>query len=134
MAMETSTANPSIVEVPNVFSLSGEGISVTYTTTSIDGRPTLTWHDRTTQRSFRGESIVAEPTKIGSLVTVILGESREQGSSTFSVLIPLVNLVGSHHVSTVGITTVNRSAGGPLGQVSTYQVVHLYGTADQVQF
>lgn len=64
----------------------------------------------------------------------------DAGSTTFSVLIPIVHLSSknpSAPVQTDGITTVQRFSISPaldLGQIQTYHVTKLNGSASLVAF
>ena len=75
----------------NNFSLSGRGIHVDYSSTSINGQPRLTYHDHLRNLSFAGADIrTVEAPDIGMIVSVTLAITVDVGSTTFSVLIPNV--------------------------------------------
>ncbi|QEL14594.1 hypothetical protein [Limnoglobus roseus] len=126
--------------VPNVYHLHGGGIHVTYSTTSISGQPLFSYHDTHGSHNFMGDQITVEKTSIGNLVTVVLRLTPDAGSTSFSVLIPIVNLTGPTHpspVQTEGITTIHRFSINPAllhGQIELYHVTPLHGTANQVPF
>jgi hypothetical protein len=129
---------PEIV-TPNLFHLSGDHIHVTYSTTSIDGRPTLSYQDAHIGKSFRGDEIRVVECDVGSLVSVTLRLTVDAGSTTFSVLIPRVRMDQgtSSHVRTYGITTLHRFSIVPQllhGQLDNYRTVALHGTAQFVLF
>jgi hypothetical protein len=122
---------------PNHYELSGDGISVIYSTTSFGGRPMLSYHDKSQSRSFVGDQIRTVDTEIGTLVTVTLFLTPDSGSTTFTLLIPEVNLRASDSapISTYGITTLHRLTliGPPLqGQTELYTMDALQGTASFV--
>ena len=79
-------------------------------------------------------------TSIGSLVTVVVRMTVDTGSTTFTVLIPTVNLTAPDHpspIETVGITTVHRFSILPIfnqGQTELYSVTLLSGSASHLEF
>jgi hypothetical protein len=138
-AAATPVVNPPAPKQPNLYELSGEGIHITYSTTSFAGPPLFTYQDATQSKQFMGDQIRTVETEIGTLVTVTTFLSVDSGSTSFTVLIPHVNLRSSDSVSiyTDGIATVHRLriVGPPLqGQTETYTVYALSGTASFVLF
>lgn len=124
---------------PNLYVLSGGGIHVTYSTSGIAGQPHFTYQDALQVKSFTGNQITTLQTSIGKLVTVTIHLTVDSGSTTFSVLLPNVNLpdglFGSANISAEGITTVHRfSIFHILGQTEFYTVVPMQGTASHVLF
>jgi hypothetical protein len=126
---------------PNVYVLFGSGLSVTYTTTSLGGPPQFTYHSLPLTHTFAGDEIKAEPSDaLGTLVSVTLALSPDTGSTTFTLLVPHVNLLSesdSVPVVTQGITTQHRFS--PVtatlhGQLDTYMVMTLTGTASFFKF
>src|SRR3974390_1235560 len=131
--------NPPVVKQPNRYELSGEGIHITYSTTSFGGVPLFTYQDAFQSKQFTGSQIRTVLTEIGTLVTVTIFLTVDSGSTTFTVLIPTVNLrsTDSVAISTEGITTVHRFmvVGPPLqGQTELYTIYPLRGTASFVVF
>jgi hypothetical protein len=135
---QAAAAVQSVVNQPNLFELSGGGIEVTYSTTSFDGKARFDYHDAQQSKAFVGDQIRTLQTEIGTLVSVTIRMTVDAGSTTFSVLIPTVNLRVANfaHVSTIGITTLHKLSivGGLQGQTETYTVVPLHGTGSFVQF
>lgn len=124
---------------PNQFQLSGHGLSLEYTTTGIDGQPHFSYHDHSFTKSFSGNEISTEDTALGSLVSVRLMLTIDAGSTTFTLLIPRINLNPGEtvHVRTEGILTIHRlSIVQSLnhGQRDHYTVKALRGTAQNVVF
>ena len=95
---------------PTMYELHGDGIHVTYATTSFSGKPLLTYHDAFQLKNFSGDQINALQTEIGTLVTVVLHLTVDSGSTTFSLLIPNVILPPSNvaSISAEGITTMQK--------------------------
>jgi hypothetical protein len=123
-----------------MYQLHGGGIHVTYSTTSISGKPLFNYQDANGAQSFSGDQINVTPTPIGSLVTVTIRRTVDSGSTSFSVLVPNVNLPGVDQavpIQTEGITTIHRFSIVPAfnrGQTELYSVTALYGTAAHLVF
>ena len=120
---------------PNLFELSGNGIHVTYSTTSLTGRPLFNYHDAFQVKNFSGDEIQTAETILGKLVTVFLIRTVDSGSTTFTLLVPSVNLPSSNsaNIITEGITTLHKFRIPPLqGQTELYNVHRLHGTASFV--
>ena len=126
------------IEAPNLFSLSGGGVTVSLALGGFDGKPHFSYQDSHQSLSFSGDEITLEETALDTLASVTLVRTADFGDTTFTLLVPRINLLGatSHVIHTVGITTVHRTtiAGLGHGQLTTYHVTRLYGSAAQVQF
>lgn len=121
---------------PNLYHLSGDGIHVSYATETFVGEPQLTYQDAHQTKHFIGDQIKVEPSRAGTLVTVVLEMTPDRGPTTFTLLVPRVTLgvSPSAPVNTIGIVTVHRLwlGGIPNGQDDLYTVHKLQGTASQV--
>jgi len=129
---------------PNLWSLSGGGIHVRFWTFTLgpirqgDEPPHLTYHDSHRTLSFHGNEIrILNVPDLGTVVSVTIVLTVDTGSTTFTVLLPRVNIssqgpLTSVSVSTEGITTVHA---GPFlppfghAQEEFYTVTPLMGTA-----
>jgi hypothetical protein len=141
-ATQPSPAQQQTVQLgtPDLYQLHGDGISVTYHPVFVGGLPALTYQDAQRTLSFRGNEIRrVDVPDLGTIVSVTLVMTVDTGSTTFSLLVPPVNLPNhtgaSTHISTVGITTVHRRSPVPaanLGQRAVYTVTHLHGSASLV--
>lgn len=133
-----SDTNALPIESPNLFTLSGGGLTVSLALSGIDGRPHFSYQDTHLSQSYSGEEITLEETALDTLASVTLVRTIDFGDTTFTLLVPRVNLLGaaSHVIHTVGITTMHRTtiAGLGHGQLTTYHTTRLYGSAAQVQF
>jgi hypothetical protein len=130
---------PTQTVTPNLFQLTGSHLHLTYTTTSIDGKPTLTYQDAHHGKSFRGDEIRAVECDLGTLVSVTLRMTVDAGSTSLSLLIPRMRINQGEHVAvhTDCVTTVHRFSIAPQllhGQLDTYSVTALHGTAQSVVF
>ena len=119
---------------PNLYELNGKHLHIIYSTSSIDGRPHLTYQDAHQTLTFKGDDIRTVPTEIGKLVTVSLRRTVDSGSTSFTILVPDVTLDQTNlaHVSTEGLTTLHRFSVVPAfnnGQKELYTVTPLHGTA-----
>ena len=127
------------IEEPNLFTLhSRRGLQVTLATSSFAGRPQLSFFDGTEALQFEGDDITFEDTVLGRLASVVLSSTADLGSTTFTLVVPRVNLAGagSHAVATVGLIGIHRTtiAGLGHGQLTSVRTIRLRGNADQVQF
>jgi hypothetical protein len=123
---------------PTLYELSGNGIQVTYTTSSLTGQPQFYYHDANLAKSFTGNQIQTADTIIGKLVTVFLVQTVDGGNTTFTLIVPTVNLPPSNftNITTEGITTLHKFSifKPPLGQTETYTFHQLTGSASFVEF
>ena len=105
---------------PNLYVLHNYGLQVTLSTSSFAGPPQFTYHDAREARQFTGEEITFEDTVFGRIASVTLTSIPDLGTTTFSLVLPAVNLPagGARPISTIGITAVHRTtiAGPPPGQ------------------
>jgi hypothetical protein len=122
---------------PNQYDLTGEGITISYSTTSIDGKPRLRYKKGRTALDFAGDEIRTADTEVGALVSVTIAKTVDRGFTDFSFLLPTINLTtAKQSFRTIGITTVVKTTiGGPVkGPLQTYKSVDLSGIAKQVEF
>jgi hypothetical protein len=125
------------VIAPNLYQLAGAGIRISYVPSGAGGKALFTYQDAYKTLHFFGDQIGrAEVAYLGTVVTVTLVITVDLGSTTFSVLLPRVNLPdypgASASISTEGITTVHSlslAPGADLGQLDTYTLAPLSGTA-----
>lgn len=125
--------------LPNQYELQGEGVRVSYSTTSISGKPQLSFTKGRKTINFTGDDIRLSDTAIGSLVTVTIAADPDKSSTSFSLLLPAIQLAkesSKQSFRAVGITTTNKTtiAGPPTGVQQTYKLIQLRGTAQQVKF
>ena len=124
----------------NMFTLAGGGLHVSYSTSGIDGKPHMSYQDATRSLSFTGDEIRIMEGDLATVVSVYIVRTIDAGSTSFSLLVPRVNLAasfGSTPIHTDGITTHHPFSLLPaqnLGQRDFYTVTALHGTASQVAF
>jgi hypothetical protein len=125
------------IEEPNSYDLSGHHLHVTYSTSGIDGKPHFSYQDLHQTLDFSGDQIRRVETEIGALVSVRIRLTVDSGGTSFSLLVPRVNIPGEQTVPirTEGVTTLHKFPLLPAaGQRDFYTVTPLTGTAMRVHF
>jgi hypothetical protein len=127
--------------IPNQYHLQGGGISVSYYPDGfgppIAGRGSLylAYQDAHRSEAFGHDQVrTVKVDDLGTIVSVTLITTTDIGSTTFSLLVPDIQLPeqqNSIFMHTDGITTVHRIFAGLIGhpQGETYTVTGLSGTA-----
>lgn len=124
---------------PNLYQLHGNDIHITYSTTGLNGQPHFSYQDEHQNLNFTGSEIRQTESELGIQVSVFLRRTIDSGSTSFSVLIPRINLRGQENlpITTFGIKSIHRFSIIPAldhGQLDTYKVINLKGTAANVAF
>lgn len=134
------TVSASTTQSANLYDLQGKDLHITYTTTGIDGKPHFTYQHGKKTLNFTGDQIRTVGTEIGTLVSVTIVNTVDTGSTSFSLLIPAVNLDQTTleaAIKTEGITTMHKFSVIPAfnnGQTDNYKFSTLTGTAKSVVF
>jgi hypothetical protein len=120
---------------PNQFKLHNQEVKITYVTNGFQG-PHFTFDDGTV-KTFKGPEVRVIETEIGNLVSVTLQLSVDTGSTTYSVLIPVIDLPNNQahqKFHTAGIKTVHKTflSPPPKTLIESYHVDKLEGTAQSV--
>ena len=125
----------------NLYELKALTLQVTYSASSIDGRPQLTYKKGATPRTFRGDELRQEEHEIGTLVSVTLRSVPDLKTLVFTLVIPQVNVpeTGTKvNIRTIAAeTTIFTTIGGPNlveGAVQKYKTYALRGSARHVDF
>jgi hypothetical protein len=127
-------------QTPNQYHLHGDGIQVSYFPDGEGpltqrGPVVLTYQDEHQSLAFRREDVrTVEVADLGTIVSVTLVMTVDMGSTTFSLLVPHVQLPGGESsvtIHTEGITTIHRAFVALIGhpQAESYRVRCLTGTA-----
>lgn len=129
---------------PNQFVLQGieskyKDVQISYSTTSITGKPIFSYKDSKGSHSFTGDKIRTQQTEIGTMVTVTLESIPDLRVTTLTLLVPKINLDSSTtEFKTIAIQTTSKTtiAGEKLvkGAVESYEVINLKGTAKSIVF
>ncbi len=122
---------------PNQFTLNGEHLRVKLTLGGMDGESHLRYQDSHQVRDFTGDEIHLESTSLGQFATVTTLDTADIGHSSFTLIIPAVNVsTGPQTVATLGITTMHRTRPAAIarGQLRSYHITELRGSAKHVEF
>jgi hypothetical protein len=134
---EVATGARQQTHAPNQFHLHGGHLSVSYFPQG-SGPPTtagpivLTYQDAHHAVSFRRDNVtVVDAGALGAIVTVVLVPDHDQGSTTFSLVVPRVTVPDGRSVAihTDAITSMHKGFTVLIGQDQTYAVTALRGTA-----
>jgi hypothetical protein len=127
--------------IPYRCELSGGDIQITYvgplnTSANVGAEQSFVYQDQHQRLELRGESIRNVDTDLGLIVSVTIGQTIDSGSTSFSLLLPRMNVPGETTVpvDTQGITTIHRFATGPAlnqGQLDFYTVTQLSGAVSR---
>jgi hypothetical protein len=127
---------------PNQYHLHGGGLTVSYFPSGFGplrpggAGPKFSYQDSHHSLAFSGDDVrTVDVPDLGTVVSVTIVETIDVGNTTFSVLIPKVDLAdrigSSDPIRTEGITTIHRAFVALIGhaQAETYRVTPLSGTA-----
>lgn len=137
--VQNQTTSPTNLQ-PNLFELQNYDTQITYSSSSIAGVPQLSYSRGDTSRTFSDAEIQLEETALGQSVTVLLENgAADKPIESLTLLLPLVQLPPqSPQLSIQTIAILSRRAvfvnpAAP-GQLQTYDTLHLFGTAQLVNF
>ncbi|MEH2326745.1 MAG: hypothetical protein V7K32_24915 [Nostoc sp.] len=143
-AIPVLQSHAQVARTPNLYNFTGYNsngnkVSINYSTSSITGKPFFNYQEQKQTLNFGGDEIRTVDTEIGTLVTVTIKKTVDTGNTTFTLLIPRINLGNNNEakVETKGITTKNRFSVIPQfnqGQQQNYTTILLKGTAQAVAF
>jgi hypothetical protein len=124
---------------PNEYTLTGGGITFTYSTTSFLGQPFANFKNGAENKSFSGSAIRVVDVGIGTLVSVTTFTTIDTGATEFSVLLPFIELADATKTqafSTDGVVTHFKGPDSfPLtGARETYNFIPMTGTAKVLKF
>jgi hypothetical protein len=125
--------------VPDQYDLLGQGVVISYSTSSIAGKPQMTFKKGRQTLNFSGDEINSLDTQIGTLITVTIAKTVDKGFTTFSFLLPAIDLAAGaakQSFKSIGLTTIHKTtiAGPVTGAQETYKSLPLSGIARQVLF
>jgi hypothetical protein len=124
---------------PNEYTLTGGGITFTYSTTSFLGQPFASFKQGTENKSYSGSAIRVVDVGIGTLVSVTTFTTIDTGATEFSVLLPFIELADATKTqafSTDGIVTNFKGPDSfPLtGVRESYNFIPMTGIARDLKF
>ncbi len=123
---------------PNQYRLHNQSVKITYVTSGIQGKPHLHFDDGQQVQEFDGSEVRVTDTEIGSLVSVTIRITVDSGSTSYSVMIPIVNFGSTtdhEKFHTFGVRTVHKTSLvlPSTGQRETYHLDKLEGVAEAIQ-
>jgi hypothetical protein len=129
--------DPGQSTTPNHYDLHGRHLRVSYFPhgfgpVSNAGPIILSYQDAHRSRAFHRDDVsVVDVTGLGTVVSVTLVAQNDAGSTTFALIVPRVELRGTHSapIHTSAITAIHKGFIRPMGQDETYTVTDLRGTA-----
>src|SRR5512140_1139422 len=80
------------VVIPNLYHFSGHHLNVTYSTTSLDGQPTMTYQDEHQGKTFRGDESRLIDCHIGPLVSATVHITIDMKPTSVSLFIPRMKI------------------------------------------
>ncbi|MDD5216287.1 MAG: hypothetical protein PHQ03_12250 [Methylococcales bacterium] len=137
VAITTTSAESQ--QQPNLYDLKNGSLQINYSTSGIDGKPHFSYTKNKVHLSFSGDEIRTAETDLGTVVSVTTTMTVDSGSTSFSILIPKINLDSTKKstIKTQGIETKHTFSMIPTfnkGQVDTYKVIGLTGKVSFVMF
>lgn len=123
---------------PNLFELQGYDTQITYSTSSTQGVPQLTYRGRGQELTFSGSDIQSESTGLGRSVTVVLENgATDLPVESLTLLLPFAQVSSSVKqlpIQTLAIFSRTALFVIPTDptQFQTYNTISLYGTAKLV--
>jgi hypothetical protein len=126
------------LDEPNLFELAGEYTQISYSTTSITGRPQFSYTGPQGDTRAEGDEIQTLRTALGTEVTVEIVSEPDRRTVTLTLLLPEIRIARGEELAfgsvAVFTTTLTTIAGPPAGVVQTYEVLTLEGVAKLVDF
>jgi hypothetical protein len=132
----TQPAQPSSQALqPNLFELQGDGVTLSYSTSSIAGVPQFSYQDKGQTVSRSGEEIRTQETELATLVTINVEQIPDAREVTVTLFLPRIVLhQGSTETALATIGVLTTSARRVEGQMQSYHTLNLSGTARLVDF
>lgn len=123
---------------PNLFDLKGGGVMISWTTASITGQPQLTYDDGGEPLAFGPDELHVSRSPLGRLVAADIEVVPDSHTTSLVLVVPPVNLAGRkpQRLRTVAVVTRRETPFAPelpTGQLQSYKVLRLSGTASRVE-
>ena len=135
---QPKTAFVSEGNVADLFQLEHNDLHITYSTSSIAGKPLFNYKDAQQELSFSGDEIRTQESELGTLVTVSLKKTVDTGYTSLTLLLPKVKLGNAQQQAITALAIEVQHLIGQLpatGSLDKYQYVyHLHGSASFVTF
>jgi hypothetical protein len=123
----------------NVFNLHNSALHVSYSNGTLGSKVALRYQDAHQMLQFDESNLRRVTTDLGEEVSVTIRLTVDAGSTTFTLVVPRVQLDLNQHanVDPLGVTAVHHFSIAPAlshGQQDIYQVAKLRGSAAAVPF
>ncbi len=123
----------------NDFELSGGGLQLHYSASSLAGGPQFSYRDGSKSVSRSGDEVSVERTSLGTLVTIMVEAVPDFRTVRATLILPPVNLdESSAEVETYVVLSTGRdNIAGPgaiHGQIVSFDPLSVSGSARHVQF
>lgn len=118
----------------NRYILQGNGIQIEYTIGGNPGFTALTFTEGGTTKNFTPAQITTDHTGLGTMVSVALVKTIDAGGTRFGFFLPEVQVALGHTVpvTTIGVLEMFSGPDSIPHRPTTWQCVHLHGTAEEV--
>ncbi len=118
----------------NKYVLHGNGIQIEYILGGNPTFPSLTFTEGAMHKTFTPAQIKTDQTGLGTLVSVPLVLSIDTGGTRFGFFLPQVQLAlgQTAPVTTIGVFETFSGPDSIPHRPTTWQCVHLHGTAEEV--
>lgn len=122
----------------DLFQFKHNDFHISYSTSSISGKPLFSYKDAQQEQSFSGDDIRTQETELGTLVTVSVKKTVDTGYTSLTLILPKVHLGNTQQQSVDAVAIEVQHLSGQLpvvGSLDKYQrIYHLQGTAAFVLF
>ena len=119
------------VRNPGVVIVHGGDLHIVFAPSVADGQPHLQYRDASRTLSFSGNQIRTLDTEVGTMVSVTIQIVPDVGNTSFTLIVPQVNLLSLEaQIHTFGVTTHHSTPFILIpiqGQTETYKVTQLQG-------
>lgn len=130
-------SGPITAKVANKFELSGNGTTISYSSTGPGGKPSLSYKDGKFNMQFSGDQIRKEDSELGELVTVTLAGGVEGQNLNATVLTPDIDLGNANSQPLTTLVILSQHLGGIHvgihGALQDYAPKMLKGTASHIE-
>lgn len=118
----------------NRYLLHGNGIQIEYTIGGTPGLTAMTFTEGGTTKDFTQAEITTDHTGLGTVVSVALVQSIDAGGTRFGFFLPEVQVALGQQVpvATIGVFEMFSGPDSIPHRLTTWQCVHLHGTAEEV--
>ena len=119
----------------NHYVLHGNGVHILYTIGGNPGFTALSFTEGGTTTNFTANQVTTDTTGLGTLVSVPLVQSVDNGGTRFGFFLPEVQVALGQQVpvATIGMFEMFSGPNSIPHRPATWQCAHLHGTAQEVE-